>query len=109
MIYFCKDGYERVCGMWYEIFDYEDMIVVDFDSYDLTVDVCLRKRDDIYSIKGLNDRRDKEGKIGYYVWNKSDLERYKEDYCVDEEIKEHFQKWVIDHFIDGQCCATFSW
>ena len=53
--------------MWYEMFDYEDMIVVDFNSYNMTVDVCLRKRDSIYSIKGLNDRRDKEGKTGYYL------------------------------------------
>lgn len=65
-----------------------------------------------YQRKGFNKQfydDYKDGKIGYFVWNKADLERYKEDYCVDDEIKEHFQKYVIDPFIDGQCCATFSW
>lgn len=80
-----------------------------------------------YQRKGLNgnfydDYR--KGKIGYWVWSKAELERYKKDYCDEpyEYIypngtksgnmvypKDNFQKNVIDHFEEGKDCVIFSW
>ena len=48
-------------------------------------------------------------KIGYFVWSKSELERYKEDYCDTEETKEYFQHNIIDKFEEGKDCVTFDW
>lgn len=114
----------------FKIGEDKDGPIFDWETYDRlkeehTITVDLEKvptykkkikilwREEVgYQRKGFNKQfydDYEEGKIGYYVWNKSDLERYKEDYCIDEEIKEHFQKYVIDPFIDGQCCVTFSW
>lgn len=65
-----------------------------------------------YQRKGLNsdfykDYRD--GKIGYFVWSKSELERYKHDYCDESYIKNDFQKNIINEFEDGKDCVTFDW
>jgi hypothetical protein len=80
-----------------------------------------------YQRKGLNGKfyEDYEaGKIGYFVWTKAELERYKQDYC-DEPYefvypngeksgkmvypKDNFQKNIIDKFVEGEDCVTFSW
>lgn len=78
-----------------------------------------------YQRKGLNSKFYEDyrnGKIGYFVWNKAELERYKEEYCDEpyeytypngeKEIispKEDFQKNIIDKFTEGEDCATFNW
>jgi hypothetical protein len=77
-----------------------------------TVAYCVEEG---YQRRGLNgqfyqDYRD--GKIGYYVYTLDELKRYKEDYCITEEdfdYKEHFQKEIIDKFIEGECVVSFSW
>ena len=79
-----------------------------------------------YQRKGLNTKfydDYNEGKIGYFVWTKEELERYKQDYCDEpyEYIfpkgepartinpKENFQKNIIDNFTEGEDCVIFSW
>ena len=80
-----------------------------------------------YQRKGLNSKfyQDyRDGKIGYFVWDLKELKRYKKDYCDapyfyeyanGEKAKEktypkqNFQNNIINHFIDGECCVTFSW
>lgn len=80
-----------------------------------------------YQRKGLNGKfyEDyKAGKIGYFVWTKAELERYKQDYCDEpyEYIypngkksgkmvypKDDFQKNIIDEFVEGKDCVTFDW
>lgn len=80
-----------------------------------------------YQRKGLNGKFYNdydEGKIGYFVWTKAELERYKKDYCdepykyvypngeeTDDMIypKDNFQKNVINHFEEGKDCVIFSW
>ena len=90
--------------------------------------VSIIGREEIgYQRKGLNDKfyEDyKNGKIGYFVWTKEELERYKEEYCDDpyEYIypngeksgkivspKKDFQENIIDNFVEGECCVCFSW
>jgi len=80
-----------------------------------------------YQRKGLNDLfyDDYEaGKIGYFVWSKAELERYKRDYC-DEPYeyqypngemsgdmiypKDDFQSNIIDSFEEGKDCVIFDW
>ncbi|MBP5457507.1 MAG: hypothetical protein J6Y37_13525 [Paludibacteraceae bacterium] len=80
-----------------------------------------------YQRRGLNGKfyEDYEaGKIGYFVWTKAELERYKQDYC-DEPYEyvypngeksgemvyptESFQKNIIDNFVEGRDCVTFDW
>lgn len=101
----------------------------DWDSYDLLMNTykikinfnevpimkkdcqVLYKKEVGYQRKGLNGKFYKDyddGKIGYFVWTKSELERYKEDYCK-EDMKEYFQKYIIDNFVEGECCVTFDW
>ena len=74
-----------------------------------------------YQRKGFNNKfyEDYEaGKIGYYIWSKKELERYKEDYCEDVitfpngdtlDLKKYFQEHIIDKFVEGECYACFSW
>ena len=65
-----------------------------------------------YQRKGLNGKfydDYEEGKIGYYVWDKKELERYKQDYCDSDEAKDNFQHNIIDKFVDGEYVARFSW
>lgn len=79
-----------------------------------------------YQRKGLNSKFYKdydEGKIGYFVWTKAELLRYKRDYCSNkyEYIypsgkrsgeyvyeKRSFQRNIIDNF-GKHCCVTFDW
>lgn len=49
-----------------------------------------------------------EDKITYFVLNKVTLEIYRDTYVVDD-MKEYFQKNIIDTFIEGETVATFSW
>ena len=80
-----------------------------------------------YQRKGFNnkfyDDYDK-GRIGYFVFTKAELERYKDEYCDEpyeyvypngeksgEMIypKDNFQKNIIDHFVEGEMFVTFDW
>ncbi len=101
----------------------------DWDSYDLLMNTykikinldevpilkkdcqVLYKEEVGYQRRGLNGKFYKDyddEKIGYFVWTKAELERYKEDYC-EEDMKEYFQKNIIDNFVEGECCVTFDW
>ena len=80
-----------------------------------------------YQRKGLNAKfyDDYEnGKIGYFVWTKAELERYKQEYCDEphEYIypngtksgdmvypKENFQRNIINNFTEGEDCVIFDW
>ena len=80
-----------------------------------------------YQYKGLNSKfyEDYEnGKIGYFVWDKKELQRYKKEYCdkVHEYVfpndkksgeiahpKFDFQRNIIDNFKEKECCVTFDW
>lgn len=70
-----------------------------------------------YQRKGLNPNfySDYENdKIGYFVWSKEELERYKREYCDEQSDyydhpKEAFQKNIIDKFQEGTDCVTFDW
>lgn len=79
-----------------------------------------------YQRKGFNYKFYEDyrsGKIGYCVWSKKELERYKEDYCEPSyeynqfygkklgtmSPKEEFQKNIIDKFIKGECYVCFDW
>ena len=78
-----------------------------------------------YQRKGLNSKfydDYQNGKIGYFVWTKAELERYKEEYCDDsyeytysngekETVgpKEDFQNNIINNFTEGEDCVTFDW
>lgn len=64
-----------------------------------------------YQRKGLNgqfyqDYRD--GKIGYFVWSKAELERYLKDY-VEDDMKDYFKKNIVDVFEDGKDVCSFDW
>lgn len=64
-----------------------------------------------YQRKGLNGQfyQDYEdGKIGYFVWTKAELERYLEDY-VEADRKEYFKEHIVDVFEDGKDVCTFDW
>jgi len=80
-----------------------------------------------YQRKGLNsnfyqDYRDE--KIGYFVWTKAELERYKDEYCDEPYEYEYpngeksgnmvypklqFQRNIIDNFEEGKDCVIFDW
>lgn len=105
------------------------LVTIDLEKVPLKeVPVYIIGRKEIgYQRKGLNGKFYEDyrsGKIGYFVWTKAELERYKQEYCDDPyeyvypngtksgEIiypKENFQKNIIDPFIEGECCVIFSW
>ena len=77
-----------------------------------------------YQRKGLNSKfyQDYEdGKIGYFVWTKAELERYLDEYCdEDTEIeygdtkhtvkyKDNFRVNIIDKFNEGTDVVSFDW
>lgn len=80
-----------------------------------------------YQRKGLNAKFYDDyvnGKIGYFVWTKAELERYKQEYCDEphEYIypngtksgdivypKENFQRNIINNFTEGEDCVIFDW
>lgn len=96
----------------YEAYRNAHMVVIDLHSVP-TYDVDVIWEDEVgYQRKGLNKKFYEDynaGKIGYFVWTKEELERYKEEYCDGEDAKEEFQRNIIDNFTDGECCAEFSW
>lgn len=64
-----------------------------------------------YQRKGMNSQFYKdcgEGKLNYFVLNKATLEMYRDTY-VEDVMKEHFQKNIIDPFVEGETVAIFSW
>lgn len=64
-----------------------------------------------YQRKGLNGQfyQDYEdGKIGYFVWTKAELERYLDDY-VEPDRKEYFKANIVDVFEDGKDVCSFDW
>ena len=105
------------------------VIKIDLDKvpkYEKTIKVlyfeeigCQRKG---LNVKFYADYR--AGKIGYFVWTKAELEKYKEEYC-DEPYdceypngeksgqiiypKSNFQKNIIDTFTEGEDCVIFDW
>jgi hypothetical protein len=103
-------------------------ITVDFDkvpTYNKEITVIFYEEVG-YQRKGLNSQFYKdyeEGKIGYYVWNLKELQRYKKEYCdkpfnqvysngeVGQKIypKQNFQNNIINNFKEGECVVTFSW
>lgn len=77
-----------------------------------------------YQRKGLNSKFYKDyedGKIGYFVWTKAELERYLDEYCdEDTEIehgdtkytatyKDNFRVNIIDKFNEGTDVVSFDW
>lgn len=119
---------------WKDFDDYKEarnklVIKIDLEkvpTYEKKIKV-LFYREVGYQRKGLNCHfydDYKNDKIGYFVWSKAELERYKEDYC-DEPYeyqypngemsgdiinpKENFQQNIIDNFEEGKDCVTFSW
>lgn len=77
-----------------------------------------------YQRKGLNGKFYKDyedGRIGYYVWSKKELERYRKDYCdrkhkaewcgdkITIDPKRSFKENIIDNFTEGEDVVTFSW
>lgn len=98
----------------YWAYENAHMLTIDMDTvpeYPVEVDVIYE--DEVgYQRNGLNDKfyEDYEAeKIGYRVWDKKELERYKQDYCDTDEAKQNFQRNIIDKFVDGETCAEFSW
>lgn len=107
----------------------KNTIEIDLDkvpTYDKTIKVLYY--DEVgYQRKGLNDKFYEDyrnGKIGYYVWSKAELERYKQDYCNKPYEytypngeksgnmcypKEDFQKNILNKFIEGEDVVAFSW
>ena len=78
-----------------------------------------------YQRKGLNKKFYEDYRndvIGYFVWTKEELERYKELYCDDPYQfvypngdlgqmvypKDDFQKNIIDNFVEGKDCVIFD-
>lgn len=82
-----------------------------FPTYDKEIKVVYYKEIG-YQRNGFNSRfydDYRNEKIGYFVWDKNELERYKNDYCYDDFVKEHFQRYIIDNFEEGKDCVTFNW
>lgn len=114
------DAYEKKCD--------EHIIILDLRTVPtFKKEIRILWYDEVgYQRKGLNrkfysDYRD--GKIGYFVWTKKELLRYKRDYC-DKKYeyiypsgkpsgeyvyeKRNFQRNIIDNFGE-HCCVTFDW
>ena len=80
----------------------------DIPTFKKRVKVLWRKEVG-YQRKGLNGKfydDYEDGKIGYYVWTKEELERYKKEYAIEPDI---FQRNIIDEFTEGEDVVTFDW
>lgn len=79
------------------------------DIKDKYIKIKVLYREEVgYQRKGLNGDFYKDyddGKIGYFVWNKKELMRYKTDYAIDPD---EFQENIIDNF-SKNCVCTFDW
>lgn len=92
----------------------EEHIEVDLDKVPtINKKITVIYYDEVgYQRKGLNAKFYEDyrnGKIGYFVWKKDELLRYKEDYCDTNEEKQDFQRNIIDKFIEERDCVTFDW
>ena len=122
---------EKKYKSWEEYEDARNKVLIRIDlkkvpTYEKTIKV-LYFEEVGYQRKGLNTNfyKDyKDGKIGYFVWSKAELEHYKQDYCDEpyEYIypngeksgnmvypKDNFQKNIIDNFTEGKDCVIFNW
>lgn len=82
---------------------YSDIPTIDVEINTIGVESIGHQR------KGVNEQfyiDINTGKINYIVFSKKELEKYKEKYVLEDK-KEYFQKYIIDPFIDGECCVTF--
>ena len=101
-----KDGYFKC----YKKYNHNNEIIIKFaDVPEKKVNIKVLYRNEVgYQRKGLNNQFYSDycdGKIGYYVWDKAELKRYKTDYADNAE---KFQKNIIDNF-DETCVCTFDW
>lgn len=82
-------------------------------------DNCVYYGEEVgYQRKGFNGKFYEDyrsGKIGYFVADKKELERYRDEYSQDWEgdepgtMKKHFQENIIDKYVDGETVVTFDW
>lgn len=111
----CGESYgDEGCFMYLTDKDDEEVIKIDLEKVPSRkqIDNVIGREEVGYQRKGLNGNFYADynaNKIGYFVWTKSELERYKEDYCDTEESKEDFQHSIIDKFEEGKDCVTFDW
>lgn len=110
---------EKGCFLYLKNKETDEEITVDLEKVP-----TYKQLDDVIGIEEVGYQRKRlnhkfyedyeKGKIGYFVWSKRELERYKEEYCDEVNsfggnAKEHFQKNIIDNFIEGKDCVTFDW
>lgn len=65
-----------------------------------------------YQRKGFNEKFYDDytkGLLSYYVWSKSELLRYLDEYCESETSKIKFKTNIVDKFIEGEHCVSFDW
>lgn len=110
----CGEKYSKEGCFLFLKDDNENEITVDFEKVSIRkqIDDVIGREEVGYQRKGMNGNfyNDyEEDKIGYFVWTKSELEKYKEDYCDTEESKERFQHNIIDKFEEGKDCVIFDW
>ena len=121
---YIHDGDNTEWEKWMDERDKQTMKIYfkDIPTYKKKIKI-LYKKEVGYQRKGLNAdfyKDYREGKIGYFVWNKKELERYRNDYCDDDHPSEYdrhyictpkadFKENIIDNFIEGECCVTFDW
>lgn len=88
-----------------------DIMFTRIDTYGKKVNVIYYGETVGYQRKGMNPQFYKDydaGKLNYFVLYKATLEMYRDTY-VEDWIKEHFQKNIIDTFVEGETVAIFSW
>lgn len=119
----CSTEYGEKCIMTLESNDEEKKrIEIDLDEVPTYFkDIQIVPYEEVgYQRKGLNSKFYEDydnGKIGYFVWSKKELERYKEEYCDEkspygddyESPKTNFQHNIIDKFTEGEDCVIFDW
>jgi hypothetical protein len=120
----CEDATEDERDAWYNEVERKSIEIDLREVPKKSVDVRVIYRDEIgYQRKGLNHKFYQDyddGKIGYFVWSKDELGRYKRDYCDEDHVSEYdrhyfctpkqdFQESIIDTFVEGECCVCFDW
>lgn len=111
----CGESYgEEGCFMYLKGKEDDKEIKIDLEKVPIRkqIDDVIGREEVGYQRYGLNHNFYADygaDKIGYFVWTKTELERYKENYCDSEESKEHFQHNIIDKFEEGKDCVTFDW
>ena len=102
-----------ICGDFMECYHKDDesnVLKINFnDVKEKKVKIKVLYREEVgYQRKGFNTQFYNDyddGKIGYFVWNKEELMRYKTDYANEPEA---FQGNIIDNF-EENCVCTFDW